>query len=179
MVFKAKGRLRPKNMPPAEATVPPQNRRKRGGPDLPGPATDTESEAGAAPRPASSRPAPALGRSAPRGRALAPLARSLERGFRALRLRSGIGDRELSLCRVLRKWSSCRRRRGLGLCLRSPCMRRTTARCAASSAASGSAAREALHILACAAIYSTTSHGVFETEMPEWAVERWEWERAP
>ncbi|KAN0109866.1 pseudouridine synthase [Russula decolorans] len=157
VVFKAKGRLHPKGMP--QQKLPPQNRRKRGGPAW----TDTVTES----------PATAA---AP---TVAPLTE--EEALTILDPSSESQRAENPLVRV------------------APLPDAPTESGRAKQVAAQIAVREendgALYCGECYlplhpdppperlyiflhALRYTTSLGVFETEMPEWAAEGWEWERA-
>jgi len=158
VVFKAKGRLHPKGMP--QQKLPPQNRRKRGGPAWTGTETETETES-------------------PGAAAVAPLTE--EEALSILDPTSESQRAENPLLRV------------------APLPDAPTESRRAKQAAAQVAAREendgALYCGECYlplhpdppperlyiflhALRYTTSLGVFETEMPEWAAEGWEWECA-
>ncbi|KAF8504879.1 pseudouridine synthase [Russula emetica] len=158
VVFKAKGRLHPKNMP--QQKLPPQNRRKRGGPAWTGTETETETES-------------------PAAAAVAPLTE--EEALTILDPASESQRAENPLLRV------------------APLPDAPTESGRAKQVAAQIAVREendgALYCGECYlplhpdppperlyiflhALRYTTSLGVFETEMPEWAAEGWEWECA-
>jgi hypothetical protein len=160
VVFKAKRRLHPKGMP--QQKLPPQNRRKRGGPAWTGTETEAEAE--------TENPAAA---------AVAPLTE--EEALTILDPASESRRTENPLLRV------------------APLPDAPTEGGRAKQAAAQIAVREendgALYCGECYlplhpdpppeklyiflhALRYTTSLGVFETEMPEWAAEGWEWESA-
>lgn len=159
VVFKAKGRLHPKGMP--QQKLPPQNRRKRGGPAWTGTETEPETES----------PAPV--------EEVAPLTE--EEALAILDPASESQRTENPLLRV------------------APLPDAPTEIGRAKQAAAQIVVREendgALYCGECYlplhpdplperlyiflhALRYTTSLGVFETEMPEWAAEGWEWECA-
>lgn len=160
VVFKAKGRLHPKGMP--QQKLPPQNRRKRGGPAWTGTETETETET-----------------ESPAAAAVVPLTE--EEALTILDPASESQRAENPLLRV------------------APPPDAPTESGRAKQMAAQIAVREendgALYCGECYlplhpdppperlyiflhALRYTTSLGVFETEMPEWAAEGWEWESA-
>ncbi|KAI0263315.1 hypothetical protein BGY98DRAFT_940258, partial [Russula aff. rugulosa BPL654] len=159
VVFKAKGRLHPKGMP--QQKLPPQNRRKRGGPAWTGTEIETETET-----------------ESPAAAAVVPLTEE-----EALTILDPASDR-----RSAQKTRSCA----------SPPDAPTESGRAKQVAAQIAVREENDGALYCGECYLplhpdppperlyiflhalryTTSLGVFETEMPEWAAEGWEWESA-
>jgi hypothetical protein len=157
VVFKAKGRLHPKGMP--QQKLPPQSRRKRGGPAWTNAETETETPVVAAPPPplTEEEALALLDPSSESRRADHPLLRvapapdaPTESG-RAKQAAAQIAVQEENEGALY--CSECY----LPLHPDPP--------------------PERLYIFLHALRY-TTSLGVFETEMPEWAAEGWEWERA-
>ncbi|KAH9971776.1 pseudouridine synthase [Russula compacta] len=165
VVFKAKGRLHPKGMPPQK--LPPQNRRKRGGPAWTEAETETETAAGSL-----------LDKDQPPRR---PEAAPLTEEEALAILDPASPPAENPLVRV------------------APPPDAPTETGRAKQAAAQIAVQEendgALYCSECYlplhpdpppeklyiflhALRYTTSLGVFKTDMPEWAAEGWEWERA-
>lgn len=158
VVFRAKGRLHPKGMP--QQKLPPQNRRKRGGPAWTGTETETESPATDSPAVTPLTEEEALAILDPASESqrtenplvrVAPLPDAPTESGRAKQVAAQIAVREENDGALY-----------CGECY---------------LPLHPDPQPERLYIFLHALRY-TTSLGVFETEMPEWAAEGWEWERA-
>jgi len=167
VVFRAKGRLHPKGMP--QQKLPPQNRRKRGGPAW------AESESETPPHAAGSE-SPLDGEQAPHGQEAAVL--TDEEALAILDPASSPAKNPL--LRVAPPPDAP---------TESGRAKQAAAQIAVQDENDGALycgecylplhpdpAPERLYIFLHALRY-TTSLGVFETDIPEWAAEGWEWER--
>ena len=157
-MFKAKGRLHPKGMP--QQKLPPQNRRKRGGPAW----TDTppETEIRAAP------PAPAALLTEEEALAILDPASEAQRADNPLLRMAPPPDAPTEGGRAKQAAAQVTvQEENDGALYCGECY----------LPLHPDPLPERLYIFLHALRY-TTSLGVFETEMPEWAAEGWEWERS-